>query len=169
MNNTDPKQSLGFLLHDISRLMRRDFNRRIGGFELTQVQWRTLAHLARNEGVKQVTLAEILEIQPITLARLIDRLAALDLVERRPDPDDRRAVRLYLTSKAQPVLDALWEQSGQTREAALEGFSEAQREDLIAMLIRMKTNLGGANPTVDPRPFQPDLTDSISQFPHKSE
>ncbi|MCK9992828.1 MAG: hypothetical protein Dbin4_01348 [Alphaproteobacteria bacterium] len=162
VKNTDPKQSLGFLLHDISRLMRRDFNRRIGGFELTQVQWRTLAHLARHEGVRQVALAEILEIQPITLARLIDRLQALELVERRPDPDDRRAIQLYLTSKAQPVLDALWEQSAQTRETALEGFSEAQREDLIAMFIRMKANLGGANPTADPRPFQPDLTDSIS-------
>jgi len=150
MKNTDPKQSLGFLLHDISRLMRRDFNRRIGGFELTQVQWRTLAHLARNEGIRQVMLAEILEIQPITLARLIDRLVAQDLVERRPDPDDRRAVKLYLKQKAQPVLDALWAQSSQTRDAALEGFSDAQCGDLITMLTRIKINLGGMNPQTAP-------------------
>ncbi|MGK2871100.1 MAG: MarR family winged helix-turn-helix transcriptional regulator [Alphaproteobacteria bacterium] len=154
-NNTDPKQSLGFLLHDISRLMRRDFNRRVEGFELTQVQWRTLAHLARHEGVRQVALAEILEIQPITLARLIDRLQALELVERRPDPDDRRAIQLYLTSKAQPVLDALWDQSAQTREAALEGFSESQCEQLIHMLIRVKANLGDAVTITDAQSLEP--------------
>ena len=83
----DPREldrSLPFLLHDITRLMRRNFHRRAQSLGMTQAQYRALAHLARNEGTNQVALAEVLDIQPITLARIVDRLAECGLVERRP-------------------------------------------------------------------------------------
>ena len=87
------KRSFGFLLHDVSRLLRTSFDRHARTIGLTRAQWRVLAHLSRNEGIKQVGLADILEIQPITLARLLDRLGADGWVERRPDPSDRRVKR----------------------------------------------------------------------------
>src|SRR3546814_7154100 len=101
----DPDQSIGFLLSDVARLLRRNFTRRAQYLGLSQAQWQALAHLARREGVNQATLAESLEIQPVTLARLVDRLQEKGLVERRPDPADRRAFCLYLTPAAAPLLD----------------------------------------------------------------
>jgi DNA-binding MarR family transcriptional regulator len=103
-NTRDPKRSLGFLLTETARLIRRNFDRRVQPLGLTQTQWRAIAHLKHNEGIKQATLAEILEVQPITLARLIDRMERDGWVERRPDPNDRRAVQLFLTDKVEPVV-----------------------------------------------------------------
>jgi DNA-binding MarR family transcriptional regulator len=137
----DLNQSLGFTLNDVSQLMRRNFTRRAQALGLSQAQWRALAYLSRQEGVNQVTLAESLEIQPITLTRLIDRLQKAGLVTRRPDPDDRRAVRLYLTAKAQPLLDRMWLIAAETREEAMAGLPEAGRKALMETLHRMKQNL----------------------------
>lgn len=137
----DPTQHLGFLLHDVARLMRRDFNRRAQHLGLTQSQWRTLVFLARNEGCNQVALAEMLEVQPITLARLLDRLQAAGFIERRPDPADRRAFRLFLTDKAQPVLAQIWEFGAQTREASMVGLPRETREALALTLQSMRANL----------------------------
>ena len=100
-----------------------------------------LAQLRRREGINQSSLAEILEIEPITLVRHIDRLLAKELVERRPDPDDRRAWKLYLKAEVQPVLDELREISGQTRADALAGIPAAQREQFIDNLLIIKANL----------------------------
>ena len=80
------KRSFGFLIHDVSRQLRKSFDRHAKAIGLTRAQWRVLAHLSRNEGVKQSELADILEIKPITLARLLDRLSADDWVERRRKP-----------------------------------------------------------------------------------
>ena len=137
----DPEQSLGFLLKDVSRLMRRNFERRAGHIGLTQSQWQALAHLSRREGINQVTLADLMEIQPITLARLIDRLEELKLVERRPDPKDRRALRLYLTDSATPLLETMWNLAAQTRAEALAGLPPPTRQMLIEALSRMRNNL----------------------------
>lgn len=137
----DPDQSLGFYVNDIARLLRRNFNRRAQGLGLSQAQWRALAHLSRQEGINQVTLAESLEIQPITLARLIDRLQEAGLVARRPDPEDRRAVRLYLTAQAQDIIDRMWVLAAETRAEAMAGLSKESRKALIETLRRMKQNL----------------------------
>jgi MarR family transcriptional regulator for hemolysin len=137
----NPDQSVGFLVNDVARLLRRNFNRRAENLGLSQAQWRALAHLARQEGVKQVTLADSLEIQPITLVRLIDRLEEAGLVTRRPDPDDRRAVRLYLTPDAQPLLARMWSLAAETREDAMAGISEQDRILLNETLSRIKQNL----------------------------
>lgn len=136
-----PEESLGFLVNDVSRLMRRNYNRRAQGLGLSLAQWRALAFLSRKEGVKQVTLADSLEVQPITLARLIDRLEEAGLVTRRPDPDDRRAIRLYLTPQAQPLLDQMWKLAQKTHEDALNDFSDVARDALIKSLQQAKQSL----------------------------
>ena len=143
------KRSFGFLMHDVSRLMRKSFDRRASVIGLTRSQWRVLAHLSRNEGVKQAGLAEILEIKPITLARLLDRLGANGWVERRPDPNDKRARRLFLTDKARPILVELREVALSVREEALSGFDAAEQDRLIDQLRAVKENLLTADETAD--------------------
>lgn len=137
----NPGQSVGFLLGDVSRMLRRNFNLRAQEHGLSLAQWQALAYLARQEGVNQVTLADRLEIQPITLARLIDRLQEAGLVARRPDPDDRRAFRLYLTEAARPLVDRMWGYAAETRAEAMEGLTEPDRAALIRALLHMKQNL----------------------------
>ncbi len=143
------KRSFGFLMHDVSRLMRKSFDRRASAIGLTRSQWRVLAHLSRNEGVKQAGLAEILEIKPITLARLLDRLGANGWVERRPDPNDKRARRLFLTDKARPILVELREVALSVREEALSGFDAVEQDRLIDQLRAVKENLLSADETAD--------------------
>ena len=137
----DPDQSVGFLVNDVARLLRRNFNRRAQELGLSQAQWQALAYLSRQEGVNQVTLAESLEVQPMTLARLIDRLQEAGLVARRPDLDDRRAFRLYLTAAAQPLLDRMWALATETREEAMAGMRDRTKQVLIDALRHMKRNL----------------------------
>ena len=92
-----PERNLGFLLHDVARLMRKRFEQKARGLGLTRSQYSVLAHLARNEGIQQGGLAEILEVEPITLTRILDRLEEAELVERRAHPKDRRIRLLHLT------------------------------------------------------------------------
>src|SRR5689334_11950907 len=102
MENTDANLSLGSLLNDVSRLMRKKFDQRAKELRLTRAQYYLLAKLARHEGIKQVELAELLEVEPISAARLVDRMEAAGWVERRADPADRRARRVFLAPKARP-------------------------------------------------------------------
>lgn len=141
--NPIPKldRHLGFLLHDVARLLRKRIEQRMRPLGLTRAQWSVLAHLSRNEGIKQNALAAILEVEPITLARILDRLQAAGYIERRPHPEDRRAWLPHLTPKARPVLDQLFAFGAATREAAMDGFSPAEREQLVDLLLRMKLNL----------------------------
>ncbi len=134
-------RSLGFLLGDVSRLVRKRFDMRARELGLTRAQWRVLARLRRREGINQRDLAEILEIENITLTRHIDRLEDKGLVERRRDPADRRAWNLYLNAKVQPVLDRMRELSVMTRIEALSGISEADSERLIDQLLHIKGNM----------------------------
>jgi DNA-binding MarR family transcriptional regulator len=140
---TDPylTRSLGFLLADVSRLMRRRFDQRAVGLGLTRAQWRVLAQLRRREGINQTALAELLEIEPITLGRHIDRLVEKGFVERRPDPDDRRAWRLHLKSEVQPVLDRMREMSTQTSTEAVAGLDPADVDRLTDLLLKIKGNM----------------------------
>ncbi len=138
----NPSWDVGFLLGDASRMLRRIFNERLTHLGLTQAQWRALVHLSRNEGLNQVSLADLLDVQPITVARLIDKLAAADLVERRPDPNDRRAQRLFLTAKATNVVARIWEVADETYAVVLKGISNEEREVLINLLSRLQTNIG---------------------------
>jgi MarR family transcriptional regulator, transcriptional regulator for hemolysin len=136
-----PRPTTGFLLHDVARLLRKRFEQRSRDYGLTRSQWQVLAYLATNEGIHQGALADLLEIEPITLVRLLDRMEERGLVERRRHPSDRRLRLLHLTEAAHPLLKTLWETGQATREEALSGVSEADRERLVEILSRMKSNL----------------------------
>jgi DNA-binding MarR family transcriptional regulator len=140
---TDPflTRALGFLLADVSRLMRRRFDARAREIGLTRAQWRVLTQLRRREGINQTALAEIMEIEPISLGRHIDRLVEKDFVERRADPRDRRAWRLYLRPEVQPVLDRLRAISNVNRREVLQGIPAEESEALIDTLLKIKANL----------------------------
>lgn len=134
-------RSLGFLLGDVSRLMRKRFDMRAAELGLTRAQWRVLARLRRREGINQKELAELLEIENITLTRHIDRLEAKGWVERRRDPSDRRAWNLYLNQEVRQILDKMRKLSEITRNEAMDGIPAERREELVDMLIHIKTNL----------------------------
>jgi MarR family transcriptional regulator, transcriptional regulator for hemolysin len=136
-----PERNFGFLLHDVARLMRKRFEQKARGLGLTRSQCSVLAHLARHEGIQQGGLAEILEIEPITLTRILDRLEQAELVERRAHPTDRRIRLLHLTPKAHPLLGEIFSIGAATREEALEGVAEAERDQVVAILSAMKANL----------------------------
>jgi MarR family transcriptional regulator, transcriptional regulator for hemolysin len=138
-----PSRTLGFVLNDVARLMRKRFEHlaRATSLGLTRAQAAVLANLARQEGINQVSLAQILELEPITLARLLDRLQAAGLIERRADPKDRRAHLLYLTESAYPLLDRIFALAAEVREEALVEIPEPNRNLLLDMLIEMKANL----------------------------
>lgn len=106
MTDTIPPTTLsfGFLVSDTARLLRRRFEQRSRHLGLSRAQWQVLAHVSRHEGAKQACLAEMMDIEPITLTRLLDRMEEAGWVERRPDPNDRRARLLYLTPQARPKL-----------------------------------------------------------------
>jgi len=136
-----PRENLGFLLADVARLWRRALAQRLGGCELTFAQARVLFYLARDPGLRQVELAARLEIQPITLARLLDPLDRRGLVERRRDPDDRRAWRIYLTAAADEPLTEIRRVAQTVRGDALRDIDDGNIEALRAMLLQMWRNL----------------------------
>ena len=137
-------RSLGFLLGDSSRLLRKRFDRLARSFGMTRAQWGVIAVLRRDEGINQTAMADIMEIEPITLGRHIDRLEEAGWVERRPDPDDRRAWRIFLTDKVQPVLEEMENIAIEVRNDAMVDFSSMERERFIDDLIRVKSNLADA-------------------------
>jgi DNA-binding MarR family transcriptional regulator len=140
-------ETLGFLISDVSRLMRRRFDERARTSGATGTQWRMLKILERHEGVNQGTLAELLEVEPITACRMIDRLEESGLVERRRDPGDRRAWRIFLTPKAHPVLDELRRIASGMIDDLLHGLSKAEVDALFHSLHTMRSNLTAANET----------------------
>jgi DNA-binding MarR family transcriptional regulator len=145
MNLTRPADNLAFLIHDAARQLRRDFHRRVQPFGLTPMQWRALAYLERNQGMSQAALAELLEIQPISLGRVIDKLEVSGWVERRRDPRDRRVQRLHLTERAAPILAELHRHAKATVERALSGVAEEEFQRAMAVLSVMKRNLTDAS------------------------
>jgi len=148
MENCRTEQSIGFLVSEVARLMRRDFDGRVRALGLTLAQWRALANLARFEGCSNVQLADQLEIKPITLTRQIDKLVAAGLVRREADTEDRRVVRLYLTEQAQPVLTIMRDKALETRSKTLSGVDQAAYEQVFAILQRMKENLTTKNRSI---------------------
>lgn len=145
MNGTDINRSLGGLVSDVARLFRKRFDQRAKDLGLRPAQYYLLGKLSRNEGINQVGLADLLEVEPITLARLVDRMEAGGWIERRPDPADRRARRLYLTAKSRPVLQRMRAIAGGVYEDAMLGLPEPAREALIEALIVARRNLGGTD------------------------
>jgi len=134
-------ENIGTMLAQVSRLLRRSFDERAREIGVTRPQSQVLAMLSRYEGINQGGLAELLEVEPITAGRMIDRLQEAELVERRPDPGDRRAWRLYLTPRGEQLLAQLRPFGRQTIEAALDGIDGNERDQLMGMLERIRANL----------------------------
>jgi MarR family transcriptional regulator for hemolysin len=133
--------TLAFLLHDVARLLKKRLEQNSGGSGLTRSQWQILAYLAGNQGINQKGLAELLEIEPITLGRIVDKLETLGLVERQPHPTDRRTWLLHLVEAARPKLKEIRELGDVIRGEALAGVSEDDGRRLLQTLQAMKANL----------------------------
>jgi MarR family transcriptional regulator for hemolysin len=144
MRPRNVRREFAFLINDVARMLRTYADQRARQFGMTRAQWAVLARMETNEGLKQSELAEMLDLQPITLTRLVDRLCANGLIERRADPDDRRAKRLYLTAAARPLMDRLADLGQDMMGTVLEGFDVATIERMIGELAHAKDNLKGA-------------------------
>lgn len=143
MQNLELDRSFGFVLHDVARLLRKRFDQRAKCMGLTRAQWQVLAHLERHEGINQAGLAEILDLEPISVARLIDRMEEGGWVERRPDPADRRAHLLFMTARARRVLIRAHQLYDDVRAEAFAGLDEAERTAFMEQLLHIRSNLSG--------------------------
>ena len=141
MFREDLSRNFGFLLHDVARLMRTAYDRRIRKLGLTRAQWWVLTHLYRSNGVSQTELAETLEIEKPTLGRLLDRLEAKGWVRREHDASDRRVWRVHLTDEVEPALRTMRKIAAELRRDALTGISAAERERFVDTLLAIKDNL----------------------------
>ena len=137
----DRLKNFGYLLKDVSRRHVARFERHAAQISLTLVQCRALTGLEKNEGVSQARLAELTEVDPMCMVRILDRMEADGVLERHPDPDDRRARRLYLTAKAKPLLEEIWRLAALTRAETFAGIARAEREAFIDVLERLDANL----------------------------
>lgn len=135
------KREIAFTIMDVARMLKTYADQRARQFGISRAQWGVLVRLDRSEGLKQSELAEILDLQPISLTRLLDRLAGNGLIERRPDPNDRRANRLYLTPAARPLLTELAALSQDMMSTVLEGLDTTANERLLRDLSAVKDNL----------------------------
>lgn len=134
-------EHIGFLLADNSRLARRAFDRRMREIGVTGPQARLLLTLSRVPGENQGFYAERLEVEPITLCRMIDRLAEADLIERRPDPADRRAWQIHLTDKSRKILGQLRQKADSVVDDMLAGLDAADRAEFARLLEAVGENL----------------------------
>jgi MarR family transcriptional regulator for hemolysin len=135
------KREFAFLLNDVARLLKTYADHKAAQFGMTRAQWAVLKRLDRCEGLKQSEIAEMLDLQPISLTRLLDKLSDSGLIERRSDAADRRAKRLYLTPAARPLLDQLDALGEETMTAALAGVEPGRIEQILADLGTVRDNL----------------------------
>ena len=137
----DRLRNCGFLLKEVTRRYVLRFEVRAREISLNLPQAKTLVRLEKNEGVSQARLAELAEVDAMAMVRILDRMEADGLLERRPDPADRRARCLYLTPKAKPFLDEIWRMSEATRAEVFPGIGKNEREVLMTLLERIHDNL----------------------------
>jgi DNA-binding MarR family transcriptional regulator len=139
--STERLRNLGFLMRDLSRLYAKYFEHHAHELNLTLPQCKVLGQLSRNEGISQAQLAELTMTDPMTLVRTLDRMQQDGWVERRPDPADRRAHRLYLREPAKPIVARMWKLADQARAEVLAIFKPQEREQLIELMERLHTHL----------------------------
>ncbi|SRR5581483_2509664 len=141
MQAPSPKREMAFLINDLARMLKTHVDQQARRYGMTRAQWAVLARLGRAEGLKQSDLAESLDIQPITLTRLVDRLCDNGLIERRSDPNDRRAKRLFLTPQARPLMERLAVLGEAIMDDVLAGISESDIGLMLSKLGQAKENL----------------------------
>lgn len=148
MSDIPPAKSLMFLVHDVARLYRRRLDQRAQALGLTSAQWRVLAMITRTElldlePLNQATLAEQMDMEPITLSRHIDRMETAGLIERRANPTDRRAYQLFLTEAARPLVSGFRAISAGCLADVLTGISEDDIKRVTEVLTRIHVNIVG--------------------------
>jgi MarR family transcriptional regulator for hemolysin len=142
----NPSRTFGFLLEDTIRLYAQRFERRSGVLGLTLAQCKVLVHLVDHEGISQVHLADLTDLEPMALARALDSLECRGWLERRNDPADRRARRLFLQAKSKPRVDDIWHLLDLTRREAFTGIPMGQADLMIELLEKVQSNLALAEP-----------------------
>ena len=158
MERENVERNFGFLVHDIARLMRTSYDRRVRRFGLTRSQWWVITNLYRNDGMTQSELAETLDIERASLGRLLDRLEANGWVHREPCHRDRRAKRIRLADEAGPVMREMRAIAAGLRRDAMSGFTADQQEAFVDVLLAIKSNLlalngqGASGKPARPRP-----------------
>ena len=138
-------ESLPFEIAETAHALRRAFDRRAAALGVTRAQWKVLFRLSRMPGLRQVELADMLDVEPITLSRIVDRLAVGNLVERRADPADRRAWRLYVTESAKPLVEKLRHLGEAMTDEAFAGIPEGRLDALRETLSHIRDNLSAAS------------------------
>ena len=133
--------NFGYAVADLTRLFRRVFDRRSAQLGLTRAQWRALSRIERAQGTTQAELAEDLDLEPIAVGRVIDRLEAAGFIERRSDPGDRRCWRLFLAPKSAEVMADMKQIAAQLRAEVLAGVDPAAYETTMRVLAQVKDTL----------------------------
>jgi DNA-binding MarR family transcriptional regulator len=140
----------GFLSYEISHIIRQRFNKAAEPIGFTHAQWRALVHLSENQNCRQIDLAEILEIKPITLVKQIDLLEEAGLIKRNKDSEDRRAYRLELLPKAHDVMQQLWEIADALEAQVLSVLTTDEQQALSTLLERVKTTINAKSSAENP-------------------
>lgn len=150
--HTQTNATLGFLLMDAARLLRRRFERESRDIPMTAAQLQIVARLKHGDGLTQAALAALLDIEPMTLSRHVDRMEAAGLVERRACPLDRRARRIFITDRARALLEPMRERAMAVYEDAQAGLSPEARAAFRTSLETIIANLGAAETAEEPEP-----------------
>jgi MarR family transcriptional regulator for hemolysin len=137
----DDTNGLGFLLHDAARLIRRAFERKADRHGLSAAQWRLLVRVFKEEGISQARLADLLEVEPISVSRLVDRMEEAGWIERRSDPADRRVRTIHLTEQSRPIFGEMRELAGDVYDGALAGIDAETRRAIVRGLRTIIQNL----------------------------
>lgn len=145
----DNIRNFGFLMKDVYRLWVRHFEQRATQLGMSLTQCKVLVFLSRNEGATQARLAELCDTEPMTVVRVLDRMERDGWIERRADPTDRRANRLYRKPASDPILDEILRIAERARNEALAGLSNPEREQMMDLLERIRANLVALLPSGD--------------------
>jgi DNA-binding MarR family transcriptional regulator len=141
MSKAHNSSTIGYLIADLSRLYGRVFDRRAAHLGLTRAQWRALKRIHQAEGITQVALAELMDMEPIAVGRVIDRLQKAGFVERHSDPSDRRIWRLHLSSQSSQIMEAIEHVSIGVREDSVAGVDPDELRIALKVLSQIRETL----------------------------
>lgn len=167
MSNWTP--TIGSLVHEIDRLVKKRFDRFAETTGMSRAQWQVLARVAKRQGVNQATLADLVGVEPISICRMVDRLEAMNLVERRPDPGDRRARLIHVTENARPGLERMRATAQALFKEALTGITPEEEEVLTSLLGRVHANLVAMTGEDMSSPIPADTANSIRPQPDQKD
>ena len=162
MENYTTDQNIGFIIGDVSRLLRYVFDQRVAGIGLTRAQWRVLVHLQRLDGPTQSELADALEIGNPSLGKMLDTLEQKGWIVRQAAPLDRRAKHVYCTEKVQPIMDVMSRIGAELTDAAMRGLPPEERQNLLSVLSQVKANLLALDSEAPVKSIEPKLASTTT-------